>query len=90
MDKLKNYFLIIKGSNKNLAEKEFECLYDLFFKKKVKLENVTHNLYKFKSSVIFRRSFLERLTFTNYIGLELCFSKTVLGLTEKILYYKRF
>ena len=70
---MNRYYLILKGMNKDFAISEFSTLWNLYLEEKIKLEQVQNVLYTFKSkhTISSEETFLSRLTFTNYLGLEL-------------------
>ena len=70
---MNKFHLILKGSNKNMASFEFEELFKTYYSTEIKLREYKNILYYFdnhksldKSSEIFKR-----LTFTNYLGIEI-------------------
>ncbi len=67
---MNDYFLILKGNNKDFATNEFETLWNLYFNEKIKLERVQNTIYFFNSQTLIQREhpLLRRLTFTNYLG----------------------
>jgi len=72
---MNNYFVILKGNNKKLAIKEIEVLWKIYFNEKINLEKLQNVLYSFSSKNKIqnknRINFLKRLTYTNYIGIEI-------------------
>ncbi len=65
------YFLILKGTNKDLATYEFETLWQVYFEEDVKLKQLQNTVYIFESKNLLEKDneFLYRLTFTNHISL---------------------
>lgn len=62
------YYLILKGTNKKFASLEFETLWKTYNDEKISLEQVKNMLYTFSSTKKAQKEMLERLTFTNYLG----------------------
>ncbi len=70
---MNRYYLFLKGNNKELASAEFETVWEVFVKEKIKLKQAENVLYFFESEHLLTQEsdFLKRLTFTNFIGIEL-------------------
>jgi len=66
-----DYFVILKGTNKDLATFEFEDLFRVYFDEKIKLERISNVYYSFKSNVKLcgNEEFFTRLTFTKHVSL---------------------
>lgn len=93
------YYLILKGMNKDFAISEFSTLWNLYLDETIKLYQVQNVLYSFtsKKKISQEEEFLDRLTFTNYLGLELYrgesfdeFQSTLLKLNFSFLEGKTF
>lgn len=86
---MNNYYLILKGINKKFASLEFEILWKTYFDEEIKLEEIENVLYKFSSDILIdkKHPMLKRLTFTNYLGLELFNSDDEKEFTKKIEEY---
>lgn len=67
------YFLFLKGNNKVLAINEIETLWGVFMKEKIVVKQAENTLYYFhsKKKIDGSEEFLKRITFTNYLGIEL-------------------
>lgn len=65
------YFLIFKGTNKDLAITEFKTLWEIYFDEDISIEKVHNTIYNFKTNNLINSTdeFLSRLTFTNHISL---------------------
>ena len=70
---MNSYFLILKGDNKDFATSEFKTLWNLYLEEDIELKQVQNVLYTFESKQLISNSevFLKRLTFTNYLGVQL-------------------
>jgi len=69
---MNTYYLILKGTNKELAITEFETLFETYYNTKVILKKVENTLYTFSTNVkLHSKDFLYRLTYTNYIGIKI-------------------
>lgn len=68
-----DYFLILKGNNKDLAIKEFENLWYLYNKENIRVKQVKNIYYKFKAKTKIEsdNELLSRLTLTNKLFLTL-------------------
>jgi tRNA (guanine10-N2)-dimethyltransferase len=64
---MNTYLLVLKGTNKHLAIKEFSSFFSCFFKENVQLHHVLSTLFSFSTSKDIQRNIdvFQRLTFTN-------------------------
>jgi tRNA (guanine10-N2)-dimethyltransferase len=61
------YFVILKGHNKDLAIAELETLWETYFNEKITLQNIQNTLYKFntKNKIKSTHELFKRITYTN-------------------------
>jgi tRNA (guanine10-N2)-dimethyltransferase len=65
------YFVILKGMNKEFATAEFETLFYLYYNQKPKLEQISNVYYKFSSDIELKSEdeIFKRLTFTKHVSI---------------------
>jgi len=65
------YFVILKGTNKEFATAEFETLFNLYYNQKLKLEQISNVYYKFNTNIKlnYNDEIFKRLTFTKHVGI---------------------
>lgn len=65
------YFLIFKGTNKDLAITEFISLWRTYFNEEIEINSIHNTIYSFQTKNLINSNdeFLKRLTFTNHISL---------------------
>ncbi|MCA9495575.1 MAG: methyltransferase, partial [Nanoarchaeota archaeon] len=75
-----------KGNNKKLASLEFKTIWELYKNEKIKLKKIKNTAYVFSSihNIKSNEIFLNRLTYTNYIGKCLIEEKNIKKLLENI------
>lgn len=87
---MKNYIVIFKGTNKKLALLELEILWKLYFNEELKLKEIQNTGYYFKSNIInIINKFLNRLTYTNYIGEVVSNGKSIEDICNNFTYNKK-
>ena len=66
---MKEYFVVFKGSNKELATTEFSILWNLYFREQIKFTQRRNTIYSFKTDIILEKDseILSKFTFTNGI-----------------------
>ena len=64
------YFVILKGTNKEFATAEFETLFSLYYNQKIKLEQISNVYYRFNSNIKLTKDdeIFKRLTFTKHVS----------------------
>jgi len=72
--------------NKEFAKIEFQELWSLYFNEKIKLKQTENTLFQFSSKFLIKSThkLLERLTFTNFISLNIYKFKTIEELKQNI------
>lgn len=80
-----NYFVILKGTNKEFATTEFQDLFQLYYDQKIKLEKISNVYYTFKSSIKLTSNdeIFQRLTFTKHLS-ELHYKGSIENLLPKL------
>lgn len=73
---MQRYYLILKGNSKVLAIEEFKTLWELYNQENIYIEEVENTLYTFFSKKeVLDFSYLDRLTYTNYLAKQLSRAK---------------
>lgn len=80
------FLILLKGSNKDLATCEFTTLWNLYQNEKINLKQIQNQLYTFNSKNLIntQNPLLKRLTYTNYLGLELTTAKNTQDLKKQL------
>jgi tRNA (guanine10-N2)-dimethyltransferase len=83
------YFIILKGTNKEFATAEFESLFNLYYIQKIKLEKISNVYYKFSSNIKLtgKEPLFQRLTFTKHVS-ELHFHGNLEDLKKELSNYQ--